>query len=407
MHATKRWLAGWLSLLSVCLTPVAPAAAGPVALSPSDSGTDVRADQLLARMGQAEGDTRRRLAEARTVRDAALATCIGEKLAQIDSSLRSARLKRAVLRKAVLYDDASGAQAAWAELTELEGTAQSMATQATQCVGNEGGDRDGDGIPDQVDREPADTGEDTDGKVVVGSHVVRLAELDQRVDSLKARVLYKSNARLALLHNTVLAGAAAAVAGPSPSSHTADAPHDSTKIIRTADLTLAVYQVEKGLSAVDQIAREVGGYLSLRADQQLTIRVPRERFDEALHRIELLGDVLHRSITAEDVTDDYVDLDMRLRNALLVRTRLEKLLETAAVRDAVEIEKELARVTEDIERLEGKLKLLGDRIAYSTITVSFEPAHEQQVHNRALLPFPWMNTVGLSPLLALPQETKK
>src|ERR1700722_8700716 len=120
-----------------------PAASGPVALSPSDSGTDVRADQLLARMGQAEGDTRRRLAEARTVRDAALATCVAEKLAQIDSSVRSARLKRATLRRAVLYDDATAAQAAWTSLTELEGTAHSMATQATQCVGNEGGDRDG------------------------------------------------------------------------------------------------------------------------------------------------------------------------------------------------------------------------------------------------------------------------
>jgi hypothetical protein len=406
MHATKRWLAGWLSLLTACLGPVASAAAGPVPLNPSDSGSDVRADQLLARMGQADGDTRRQLARARTTGDAALATCLGDMLAQIDASLRSARLKRAVLRRAVLYDDASGAQAAWASLTELEGTARSLASQATQCRSDEGGDRDADGIPDKEDGEHEDITKDTDGKDVAASYQFRGSELDQSVASLKARVL-KTDSRIVLLSNTVVAGAPAAVAGASPASHTVDGPHDSTKIIRTADLTLAVYQVEKGLSAVDQIARETGGYLSLRADQQLTIRVPRERFDEALRRIELLGDVLHRSITAEDVTDDYVDLDMRLRNALLVRTRLEKLLETAAVRDAVEIEKELARVTEDIERLEGKLKLLGDRIAYSTITVSFEPAHEQQVHNRALLPFPWMSTVGLSPLLALPQETKK
>jgi hypothetical protein len=105
-------------------------------------------------------------------------------------------------------------------------------------------------------------------------------------------------------------------------------------------------------------------------------------------------------VAAEDVTDQYVDLELRLRNAQAVRARLEKLLETASVRDAVEIHKELARVTEEIERLEGKLKLLRDRIAFSTITVSFERTEPQRVRTQqALLPFPWMRMMGLAPLL--------
>ncbi|HEY8079018.1 MAG TPA: DUF4349 domain-containing protein, partial [Labilithrix sp.] len=139
-----------------------------------------------------------------------------------------------------------------------------------------------------------------------------------------------------------------------------------------------------------------------RSDAQVSIRIPRERFDDALRRIEKLGDVLHRNVAAEDVTDQYVDIEMRLKNAYAVRARLEELLKQATVKDAIEIQKELAKTTEEIERLEGKIKLLRDRISFSTITITFERAQPQHaVQNRALLPFPWMNTMGLGPLLTV------
>jgi hypothetical protein len=174
-------------------------------------------------------------------------------------------------------------------------------------------------------------------------------------------------------------------------------------LIRTAEIALAVYEVDKNLDAVEKKAISLGGYLALRSDRQITVRVPRDKFDELVAAIALMGDVLHKNVAAEDVTDQYVDLSMRLKNATAVRARLEKLLETAAVRDAVEIHKELGKVTEEIERLEGKLKLIRDRIAYSTVTVSFEKNQQQAVRSQALLPFPWMNTMGLSPLLRVPR----
>jgi hypothetical protein len=173
-------------------------------------------------------------------------------------------------------------------------------------------------------------------------------------------------------------------------------------LIRSAQLTLAVYEVPKKMDAVEAIARELGGYLALRGDRELTVRVPRERFDEALARVEKIGDVLHRSVAAEDVTDQVLDVELRLRNARALLTRLEKLLETATVKDAVEIHKELAKVTEEIERYEGKLKLLRDRIAFSTLTVTFERTEPERVRSQALLPFPWMRTIGLYPLLSVP-----
>jgi hypothetical protein len=190
-----------------------------------------------------------------------------------------------------------------------------------------------------------------------------------------------------------------AAAVPAASPFSGGAVHDASMLIRSAQLALAVFEVDKKMDAVQAIAVDLGGYLALRGDREVTVRVPRERFDEALRRIEAVGDVLHRSVAAEDVTDQFVDLELRLKNAQAVRARLEKLLETASVKDAVEIHKELTKITEEVERLSGKLKLLRDRIAFSTITVTFERTEPQRLRSQALLPFPWMRTMGLGPLL--------
>jgi len=179
-----------------------------------------------------------------------------------------------------------------------------------------------------------------------------------------------------------------------------DSPHSAAMLVYTANLGMAVYQVEPGLDGVERIAREVGGYLSSRQDASTTIRVPRDRFDEAVARIEKLGDVTHRDIKAQDVTDEFVDLAARLKNAYVIRDRLNDLLSRAAVKEALEIEKELGRVTEDIERMEGRMKLLRDQIAFSTITVTFQALAAQTVHDSSLLaPFPWLQELGLGALL--------
>jgi hypothetical protein len=184
----------------------------------------------------------------------------------------------------------------------------------------------------------------------------------------------------------------------------ADAPHSAAMLIYTATLSMSVYQVGPQLDAVEKVARDLGGYLSARQDASITIRVPRDRFDETLARIEKLGEVTHRDIKAQDVTDEFVDLQARLKNAYAVRDKLTELLSRAAVKDAIEIEKELGRVTEDIERMEGKLKLLRDQIAFSTVTVNFAPVEAQQVHESSLLaPFPWLDKLGLHSLLEVHQ----
>ena len=134
------------------------------------------------------------------------------------------------------------------------------------------------------------------------------------------------------------------------------------------------------------------------------IRIPRGRFDPVHAQIDKIGDVLHRDVQAEDVTDEYVDAEIRIKNARAMQARLKVLLEKASVKEALEIEKEMRRVTEELELLEGKLKLLKDKIAYSTITVSFEPRGSTIQTTKIKLPFPWLQQLGLPALLQLSED---
>ena len=180
------------------------------------------------------------------------------------------------------------------------------------------------------------------------------------------------------------------------------APHKSDFLIYTAQITMAVYQVEPGLASVEQIAKDLGGYLSVRNDTSITIRVPRSAFDEAIRRIGLTGDIVHKEITAEDVTDQYVDMEARLKNAKAMRDRLQDLLQRASVKEAIDIQAQLGKVTEEIERLEGQLKLMKDKIAYSSIAVNFAARGNEALRDMPLrLPFPWLQELGLPRLMSL------
>jgi hypothetical protein len=174
-------------------------------------------------------------------------------------------------------------------------------------------------------------------------------------------------------------------------------------LVYTGQVQMAVYEVRSSLGEVETLARSLNGFLSKRDDRTIIIRVPAARFDDAMRRIEKLGDVLSRDVQVEDVTEEFNDVDIRLKNAHAVRDRLEQLLTKAAkVEESIQIERELERVALLIERLEGRMKFLKDRAAYSTITVTFQPRSSAELGKRPFnLPVPWLYEMGLGRLLAL------
>jgi hypothetical protein len=195
-----------------------------------------------------------------------------------------------------------------------------------------------------------------------------------------------------------------------PPQRAADTPTQGPLLIYEATLDLAVHEVRENIDAVAGVTVEIGGFVLSQDDTSIVIRVPAGRFAEVLERIEALGDVLRRSVLAEDVSDQVRDLRIRLRNAIQMRDRLLVLLEQAqTVPESLVIEHELQRLNETIALIRGQLEDFQERISFSTITVRFQPVRvESEVpRERFRLPFAWLDRVGLQVLMSLPYDQRR
>lgn len=194
-----------------------------------------------------------------------------------------------------------------------------------------------------------------------------------------------------------------APAGAAQPAQVASDAHAGPLLIYEAELHMAVYKVESVQEQAIVAVRELGGYLSEHTDRtRLVLRVPAAQFDKLVARIEALGEVSHRFVRALDVTAQFRDLEMRLRNAEAVRDRLLKLLDKAPdVPQSLKVEQELDRVSERIEQMKGQLKLLSDQLAFSTITIQFSVKRTEVIADDFELPFEWLRTLGLQHLMRL------
>jgi len=151
-------------------------------------------------------------------------------------------------------------------------------------------------------------------------------------------------------------------------------------IIRTGTATLRVDKLEPAIARVQRIAEQMGGYVASTSVQSgrdeareatLELKLPAGRWDQALAGLRPLGDVEALTTATEDVGEEFVDVTARMENARRLEQRLVELLanRTGRLEDVLAVERELARVREEIERYEGRLRFLRSRVSLSTLTV--------------------------------------
>jgi Domain of unknown function (DUF4349) len=172
-------------------------------------------------------------------------------------------------------------------------------------------------------------------------------------------------------------------------------PRVGAKIIKTADLDLALKRGEfqSGVEHVVQIAGRYQGFvLSTTVGSfgprsgTVVMRVPSSRFEAALADLKGLGKVTKENVSGQDVSQEFVDFQARLRNAKAQEAVLLRLMNHAqSVSDTIQVEQHLAGVQLQIERLKGQLRFLGDQTAMSTITVGLTQAgvvahHDSSIH---------------------------
>ena len=169
----------------------------------------------------------------------------------------------------------------------------------------------------------------------------------------------------------------------------------SSMIIRTANASIEVDSLEPAVALLSQLAERVGGYVAgtgiVTGKGQLRqafieVKIPAPRFNDVVAGLKPIGKLESVNVNTQDVGEEFVDVTARMDNAKRLERRLIDLLatRTGKLKDVLDVERELARVREEIDRYEGRLRYLKAHSAMSTLSVT---VHE---------PLPVVGTAGKS-----------
>ncbi|NOY75268.1 MAG: DUF4349 domain-containing protein [Kiritimatiellaeota bacterium] len=140
-------------------------------------------------------------------------------------------------------------------------------------------------------------------------------------------------------------------------------------------ISIKVGDVPNAVQSTLRITNEAKGYLENKSDKgdsysSLTLRVPSPKLKATMAKIAEIGSVTSRRISSRDVTEQYIDVKSRLKNKIVLRDRLRKLLDKAkSVPDILAIEKELNRVQSDIDSMRALMKALNGKIEFAKLNV--------------------------------------
>lgn len=185
-------------------------------------------------------------------------------------------------------------------------------------------------------------------------------------------------------------GSADAVASMAP----ADTPDTSTddvppsdqlarKLIYTADVDVVVDVFDPLPAEIEGLVRQHGGYIAessirgSRGDRRSgtwKVRVPVEQFESFLTAASGIGEVRSLARRSQDVTEEFFDVEARIRNKRVQEAGLLKILEErpGKLEDVLAVERELSRVREEMERMEGRLRLLENLTSLTTVNIRVE-----------------------------------
>lgn len=171
----------------------------------------------------------------------------------------------------------------------------------------------------------------------------------------------------------------------------------SNMVIRTATASIEVDSLEPAVAELRQLAGRLGGYVANAGIEvgtnrlrqaMIEVKIPAARFEEVVSGLRPIGKLESVNVSAQDVGEEYVDVNARIENARRLERRLIDLLatRTGKLKDVLDVEQALARVREEIERYEGRVRYLRAHTATSTLSVTL---HE---------PLPIVASAGRGPI---------
>jgi len=153
------------------------------------------------------------------------------------------------------------------------------------------------------------------------------------------------------------------------------------KIIKQGEIRFKTADINKTKVLILQTVQEFNGYISKdnaydysdRHEHSLMIRVPADKFDLLLKNISESADKLDsKNVDLLDITEEYIDIEARIKTKKELQIRYVELLKQATkVDEILNIEKEIGTLQTEIESVEGRMKYLKDKISFSTLTVTY------------------------------------
>jgi len=173
---------------------------------------------------------------------------------------------------------------------------------------------------------------------------------------------------------------AAEEAGPNPVEVPAPA-LANRKLIRNANVQFEIVSFDDAVQKITAFANEERGYVATTSSEkqangklkgEIGVKVLPENLDHFLQKVRALGELKNQTLGTEDVTKAYFDTDARLKNARVMEQRLIDMLKmkTGKVSDLLQVEKELGRVREEIEKMQGELKYWDSQVQFAIVTIS-------------------------------------
>jgi hypothetical protein len=158
------------------------------------------------------------------------------------------------------------------------------------------------------------------------------------------------------------------------------------KIIKDGRMEIKVKKLEQGKVEIDSLVNKFHGYYAEETftnqdythDFSLSIRIPSEKFESFIARVESgIGELVFKNVSSRDVTEEFIDLETRLKNKRNYLNRYGELLKQAkSVKDILEIEEKTRLIEEEIESTEGRLKYLNNQVDFSTLVLRITKKNE-------------------------------
>ena len=153
------------------------------------------------------------------------------------------------------------------------------------------------------------------------------------------------------------------------------------KLIRNGEVELEIVSFDDAVQKITAVANEERGYIATTSSEkqangklkgEIVVKVLPENLDHFLQKVRGIGELKNQMLGTEDVTKAYFDTDARLKNARVMEQRLIDMLKTKTgkVFDLLQVEKELGRVREEIEKMQGELKYWDSQVQFATVTIS-------------------------------------